>query len=287
MSRPFKPRHHSRQLLPHKKRLSIVIITMFLVGAVGVIMTYRSQGLSLPNVVSRTTAIKSGNDSVTQFVIEGSSTDTTVKAKAAGQGSPAKAPPAPPACTPAPTTNLSSLNLSNTDSGLTRQIDSSTNYQLYGYTLDQIKGQAKKCHPKTTEGGDAYFANTAYLINWRFDGILTDDGTCHASNVKVGVRVHQTFPTWNNTPQTVAGVATAWKSFVQNLMNHENGHRDLAISYAGELVHDLEVLSADNCEDLAQAATSTAQRQLAALNVANQSYDDRTHHGATQGAILN
>lgn len=67
-------------------RLLTVLLVVILVTMVGVYFTFRSRGEPLPAVVSSTTAVQSGNASVTQFVIEGYSNGTATTATG-GSGS--------------------------------------------------------------------------------------------------------------------------------------------------------------------------------------------------------
>lgn len=267
-----------------RRSLLTAFLTVLLVSAVGVVLTFRSRGQSLPSVTTSTTAVKSGNASVTQFVIEGYSNGAP-STGTQPQKTNTKTTPSAPSCTKAISQNLSPIDLSGADPGLNKQVDSPSYYQVYGYTVDQVKEEARKCHPDSTEGGDAYFANTAYIINWRFDGTVIDTH-CEAGNIKVGVRVRETLPTWTSTSQATAGLAVTWETFSKNLLAHENGHRDLAIQHATILLGELQGITADNCDQLADKATATAQQRLANLNQANGQYDTETHHGASQGAVL-
>jgi predicted secreted Zn-dependent protease len=183
----------------------------------------------------------------------------------------------------------SQLDLTADPDGLTQIIDDHSYYQVYGNTAAQIHGQVKQCAPNggsEAGGGDEFAAETGYRLTWQYDTTASDAGTCTVSNVKIGLHLNMVLPEWRPTAAAGNGLVTAWQKYVSSLATHENGHVAIDQQYAGQLLSDLQAYPATDCGSMAASIQAKINADTAALDAANDAYDARTNHGATQGAIL-
>lgn len=189
-------------------------------------------------------------------------------------------------CTPDRSyTTPSQLSLASAPAGLHQVIEPTHWYRIYGYTPAEVEQQTAHCAPAS--GGDAGFAGeTDYRLNWYYNYADNGSGACTLSNLKVGLHVQVALPLWQASSHDATGLASAWQRFISGLNTHEQGHVSLDQHYAATLLQDLQALPPSNCATIEQTVNATANRDVAALNSANDAYDARTNHGASQGAIM-
>lgn len=206
---------------------------------------------------------------------------------------PAAAPTPPPAvptahvvavpnCTPDTSYSIpAQLNVAASPTGLTQSIDPPAYYRVYGNSSAQVHAQLQQCAP-----GDEFSGVTGYSLAWQYD--TTDNGsdTCTISNVKVGLHINMALPQWQPSSGAAAGLATEWQKFITGLTTHENGHVAIDQQYGTQLLNDLQAYPATDCGSVAAGIQAKASADITSLNAANDAYDARTNHGATQGAIL-
>lgn len=165
--------------------------------------------------------------------------------------------------------------------GLMQLIDTPDTYSVYGSTADDVASQLRKCAPTSNEG--TFSGATSYWIGTHYSYRLTDEGSCHLSDLSVGVHVSQVLP---NRVDTAASTAlnAKWDGYARSLANHENGHTAIIIANAQDLVAELSALPDLPCETIAATAGNVTAARVNALAVANDEYDTSTGHGATEGA---
>ncbi len=193
--------------------------------------------------------------------------------------------PAVPACKAADIPVPTPAVLTAAVSGLQQQIEAPQYYQVYGYTAADVQRQLFNCSPFSDKDGK-FAASTNYSINWRVSYVGDEQGQCKISSAVVGVHVAQIMPHWNDSSYAMPGYAGRWQTFVNNLQTHEDGHRDLYLAYAAQLLQDLQALPTNNCENFMSYANSRANADLSQLRQADEAYDQRTNHGASQGAVI-
>ncbi len=214
---------------------------------------------------------------------------STSQSKASGGASSRSATvptiPAAPKCSPVTSTAPSQVSLDVGQVGLKKVIDNPQYYQVYGYTAADVRKQLSDCGP-LSDGDGKFAGSTSYAINWAVSYSVATDDKCTVASAAVGLHVSQVLPQWNNSAYATTGYASRWQAFVDNLQTHENGHRDLYIDYATQLQRVLQNLSQSNCADFMNHANSQADAILVQLRQADEAYDQRTNHGALQGAIV-
>jgi predicted secreted Zn-dependent protease len=191
-----------------------------------------------------------------------------------------------PACSPLAFPDPSGLDLSATATGLHIQNDTPTYYQIYGNTASQLRTQITHCAPGATGSSDAeYTGETSYSLSWQYYTSVSNNG-CTVTNVQVGIHIATALPTWQSTTQAATGLASRWQQFASALTTHEHGHAVLDANYAASLVQRLNALGPIDCNVITSTVQNTVDSTVRALNTANDTYDQQTDHGATQGAVL-
>ena len=190
-----------------------------------------------------------------------------------------------PACTLGTLAQALPVNLSARSAGLTRVNQEAGSYALYGTDVATIRSQMLACSP-VTKDGQRFAASTEYAMNWSYTIVGNGTGVCSVQNVRVGVAVSQTYPSWQSANQAPASTQAEWNRFITNLHTHEDGHTNLDIEYAERLLQSLQNLPAESCASIATTANTIALSIIAQLDQANEAYDQTTGHGTTQGAVL-
>jgi predicted secreted Zn-dependent protease len=184
-------------------------------------------------------------------------------------------------------------NSNNSFSALTAQKDSikpkvsmqTTYYDIDGATVDELKAQMWELGPVDQSGrrNDAF---TNWDVRWTYTCQSQDD-THSIGSVQVNVKVVFIFPRWVVSSDVDKGLVNKWKTYLQALQKHENGHKDIAIEAGTEIVRRFEELdSYASCEELGEAINSAGQRVLGEQRRKEIRYDKETDHGLTQGARL-
>ena len=139
---------------------------------------------------------------------------------------------------------------------------------------------ARQMHEK---GRDGHFAYTDYHIDYRFVTRPTAS-TCAVASATVLLRVTVLMPQLAGADARVRG---RWSAFEPALRRHEMGHADNALAAA----HDIESALLDirdqpSCPVADALVKKVADEIFAALKNLDQSYDRKTDHGKTQGAVF-
>ncbi len=189
----------------------------------------------------------------------------------------------PQACTGTRFAQPTTLAGATLPAGLTRVVDGPVYYQVYGSSLGALRSALDSCPLRKAIG--PYHAVTAYQLTWSYSTTV-DSGVCKLTSIRVGAHIGQYLPRFTPTASTPQSVAAAWKTYAANLKQHEDGHIAIDIDYAQRLLTALQSLRVTDCGNIGQQAQTITDSYVALLNGANELYDSRTNHGATQGAVL-
>ena len=133
-----------------------------------------------------------------------------------------------------------------------------------------------------TSASGSFSGATSYWLGTHYTYQLTPDAQCRLSDIAIGLHVTQILPRWDGSGSTALGAK--WEAYEHNLTLHENGHTTIDIAQAEALLSDLQSMPAMPCDQIAAAANAITNSHIAALNTANDSYDQATGHGSLQGA---
>lgn len=190
-----------------------------------------------------------------------------------------------PACQTGALLKPQAVSLAATQTGLVRTPKSVGPYTIYGNTVSQITSQMYSCSPVVI-GNEHFAGSTDYVMSWNYGIQGNAQNVCTLTDVRVGLAVSQTLPSWQPSATASASVKTQWQRFITNLTIHEDGHAQLDAQYAQTLATTLQTTPATDCNSITTVANARAQAVIAALDRANEAYDAQTGHGRTQGATL-
>jgi predicted secreted Zn-dependent protease len=193
--------------------------------------------------------------------------------------------PNPPDCTKLSFTPAAALTISTASPGLKKTIDTPKYYKVNGYTPDQVRTQINQCRP-TVGATSPYDAGVYWWINYSYLYDTDSNGKCYLRNVAVGLHINSYLPEWQPSAYDISGLSAKWQNYIASLKTHEQGHKDLDIQYAEQILNGLKNLPHSSCSTIVKTANKFADDKIAALKAANSSYDSQTNHGATQGATF-
>ncbi|MCW2922502.1 MAG: putative secreted Zn-dependent protease [Thermoleophilia bacterium] len=152
-------------------------------------------------------------------------------------------------------------------------------YVVTGSTEDEIRASLDARHP----GG--FDARTNWYVTWSYASAMRS-GRCHVTTSKVHTKIAFTYPRWAAPADASAELATSWTTYMGKLRVHESGHARIGRGVAARVQNVLTATTAATCASLDRALPGLVQPQFTWGNAADVSYDRRTQHGATQGAVF-
>jgi predicted secreted Zn-dependent protease len=158
-------------------------------------------------------------------------------------------------------------------------------YRINGGTVRELDQQMRQLGPLDRTGAH-YDGYTQWHISWKYHSVQKD-GVCKLDSARVTVTIQTTLPQWDPPRFSRPGLDSSWREFEAALATHENGHKAIALQAAEAILATLEALAPqDSCEALDALVSSEGNRLLAEARLNETEYDQRTRHGATQGAHL-
>lgn len=136
------------------------------------------------------------------------------------------------------------------------------------------------------EGGEVFHAHTDTYVNWNYWWDKRNN-YCKLNRVETTVTITYTLPRLSSKTQD-AEVKRIWNKYYPALIEHEEGHGQIAIDAAQVIERGLRNMSSySSCDLLSKKANAKAQRILDKFSQKHLDYDNKTNHGKTQGAYLN
>jgi predicted secreted Zn-dependent protease len=157
-------------------------------------------------------------------------------------------------------------------------------YPVAGSSVHELQSQMRANGPRDDVGMYAGYTrnNTYWHIHWREGG-----GSCSVTDVAVATYDTVTLPAWSPPANADSALAAEWSRFVTMLGRHEEGHRAIAITGAGEIARTLAMLAPRaSCADLAASANAQGEAILASIRGRQKQYDAETNHGRRRGTTL-
>jgi predicted secreted Zn-dependent protease len=157
-------------------------------------------------------------------------------------------------------------------------------YDVDGTDVIQLRKQMKQNGTKWNDG-KVYAAVTSWDIRYSYD-VSWEEGNCSVKSVRTDVEIVYQLPrriSLSPDPQLTA----LWDDYLVRLKEHEFGHKDLAVKTAGEINQILAALEGfSSRKELDREVDRRTEEKFRALKKQQVAYDDETHHGETQGAVL-
>jgi predicted secreted Zn-dependent protease len=126
-------------------------------------------------------------------------------------------------------------------------------------------------------------ASTHWRVTWHYT--YSGFGSCRINSLDVSIDIRFTFPRWVNPVGAPLDLVHDWNRFILALVRHEAGHVRLAEQAGNKILRSLPGFEAP-CDEFVAAADAVADSIIDRLREKQRLYDERTDHGATQGARL-
>lgn len=157
-------------------------------------------------------------------------------------------------------------------------------YTITGRSAAELRGQMDRLGPRS-EDGKVYDANTRSELQWSYQ-YRTDLDGCRIASADVRLSVVYVMPRWADYGSAPRDVRDNWDRYLVRLTAHEQGHRDVSLQVAEDFERELLAMRGRYCEDLGKAADEAGKGKQRELRDRNRSFDDRTRHGADDGAVF-
>jgi predicted secreted Zn-dependent protease len=155
-------------------------------------------------------------------------------------------------------------------------------YALVGSNRAELAADLRDRLP----GEEGFTGWTRWRLTWSMEPIREVKG-CKPGKVDVRLNVTRVLPEWKAPRQASKQLKTSWQRYIRALEDHEEEHALLAEEAAEDLHKALRALPPQaECADLTRQAEKVADRAISTLRKANAELDDRTDHGARDGAIF-
>lgn len=135
---------------------------------------------------------------------------------------------------------------------------------------------------KISLDGKLYSAMVFHTVGWRAYARKYDD-LCSLDKVDVVLDVKFHMPRWINQSSSPQSLQSFWTQLYGTLLEHENGHRDLALEEARE-VHRMikEMAPTKTCQELSETVDKIGYSLKDKYSKLQVAYDECTKHGLEQ-----
>lgn len=158
-------------------------------------------------------------------------------------------------------------------------------YEIKGNSEDELRSELCR-HGCRWKDGKTYDSVTNWHVKWDYDYDRSPE-TCSAGSFRVFVDITFRYPKWMQTDDVPRPLAAKWDNYMENLVEHENGHRDMAVTAAAELSEAVAAMPpASTCAELDRRVRALFHGRMKRLNDDAHAYDTETQHGIAQGAVF-
>lgn len=157
-------------------------------------------------------------------------------------------------------------------------------YDFVSVNINDIIGVMWKKSPIRHEG-ISYCANAYSQVKYNFY-TTEEEGIWYIDRVYTTVDVTFTMPKWADYRKANRDQKQKWDAFYEKLMEHENGHKDIAIETAKKIENELLKLNSTDEHLLKNAARSKASKIIKNSRDRQKKFDYETRHGAKTGVVL-
>ncbi len=158
-------------------------------------------------------------------------------------------------------------------------------YDIRGDSEQELRSQMCRNGCRWRDG-KIYDSVTNWHVTWDYDYDRTP-GRCAAASFRTSVDITYRLPRWVRTGGAPRQLVNKWNRYLDRLMLHEKGHRDLAVRAAVELSGAVAALPpAPDCSEIDHEIRDLSRERLRKLKTESDAYDTTTLHGVTQGAVF-
>lgn len=158
-------------------------------------------------------------------------------------------------------------------------------YEVCGCTEKDLQCDLKQkgC---SISNGKKYDAVTRWKITWDYDH-NRESSACHADSFRVNVEVTFRYPKWVRNGDARPELVEKWGAYLNNLILHENRHRDIVVEAAQALSRAVaELPPVRTCAELDRSVQALSRSRMAKLIEDQNAYDAVTNHGRAEGALF-
>jgi predicted secreted Zn-dependent protease len=157
-------------------------------------------------------------------------------------------------------------------------------YYVTGATVGEIHQSFSRNRPwkeKSTLDG-----LTEWRVQWRYQFTFSA-GECRISSFSTATTITLTVPRWIRPTNASLETITNWVRYITALERHEATHAQHGLAAAAEQQRRIPQLASDaNCAALKKRIDDLAQQIMDDYRRRDREYDERTEHGAKEGAVL-
>lgn len=144
-------------------------------------------------------------------------------------------------------------------------------FTVTGSTVAEIGESLRRLSPYLR--GRSVRGIHGYQISWRYS-LRPSDGACRVEDVQVDLSSKVTLPRWRRSGGAAFELEELWGAYLQDIRDHEDTHRSLAIQAALTIQHDLAALEAPTCSSqLRTRANARAGEILEEFRERNRAFD--------------
>jgi predicted secreted Zn-dependent protease len=134
--------------------------------------------------------------------------------------------------------------------------------------------------------GRKYDSVTQWHVKWDY-GHDRGPAACTADSFRVTLEITFRYPKWVPPADAHPSLVDKWNNYMENLVMHENVHRDFAVDAAEELSRAVADLPpAATCAELDRKVQALSRERMKKLDKEQSRYDEITRHGVLQGAVF-
>lgn len=158
-------------------------------------------------------------------------------------------------------------------------------YEITGAHEQELRDQLSKKGIKWDDG-KRYDSVTRWRMWWEYgEGGARE--ACSPDSFRVHLEITYLLPRWTGMDRAAGQLEEKWNSYMQNMVRHEQGHRDIAKDAAAAFYRTAARLPLDlACAERDRELKALSLEMLAQLNSDQYEYDCATGHGVTQGAVF-
>ncbi|HEX9879059.1 MAG TPA: DUF922 domain-containing protein [Candidatus Binatia bacterium] len=151
-------------------------------------------------------------------------------------------------------------------------------YDVAGRNLEEIRKELDLKSP-VRHGDERFHANTSWSVTWNMRW-MAKAFSCEVTDVTAQVDITVTLPRWPGLEDAPREAGEEWHRYYGVLVEHENGHRDLAIEAGKKIEEGIRRMGArENCATMKSDANRIGRGIVRTYEALSEKYDEETDHG--------
>ncbi len=156
-------------------------------------------------------------------------------------------------------------------------------YEINGARFEDLEGELDSKTP-IRHNGKAFHADTTWHVKWNTQWAMKGM-SCGITSVTSWVSIIFTLPKWADYKVANGTEKEKWDKFFKRLVEHENGHKDIAVGSAKEIEKAvMNIGSRKDCNILKHDSNHLGQKIMEKYHRLTQQYDIETDHGRKPSA---